>query len=77
MMAESLDTRIKRLQSALVGFNLVTLEYRDGRTRMATPAAAIREVLDGGSVARITGDTGNGSGRFPEILQAVIDLDEQ
>ena len=73
----SFDARIKRLREAVSGFSLVKLHYKDGMTRMVKPAEAVRQVLWSreNGISKISEST-NQPGRFIEILQAVIDVNE-
>lgn len=70
------DNRIKSLREAIKGFSLVTLHYKDGTTRMVKPPEAIRQIMQSreNSVVKISGGE-DASGRFNEVLQAVIDSD--
>lgn len=70
------DSRIKKLYEALNGFSLVTLYYKDGTVRTVKPDEAVRRIIQDKEkhISKIRGD-GELSGRFADILQAIINLD--
>ena len=72
------DNRIKKMREILKSMSFFTLHYKNGAVRTAKPIDAVREVLHGNKsgVVKISGSEG-ASGRFVEILQAIVDLDKE